>query len=66
MLENQLYGTTKEVEEKKRESEELELKQKQLMDEQQIFIGQLVKKGLEDKTMEAKKVKLEKDIKDYN
>jgi len=36
------------------------------MDEQQIFIGQLVKKGLEDKTMEAKKVKLEKDIKDYN
>jgi len=34
MLENQLYGTTKEVEEKKRESEELELKQKQLMDEQ--------------------------------
>jgi len=26
----------------------------------------LVKKGLEDKTMEAKKVKLEKDIKDYN
>ena len=66
MLENQLYGTTKEVEEKKRESEELELKQKQLMDEQQIFIGQLVKKGIEDKTMEAKKVKLEKDIKDYN
>ena len=65
MLENQLYGTTKEVEEKKRESEELELKQKQLMDEQQIFIGQLVKKGLEDKTMEAKKVKLEKDINSY-
>lgn len=61
-LQNQLHGTTKLVEEKKKESEELESQQKHLMDEQQIFIGQLVKKGLEDKTMEAKKGKLEKDI----
>lgn len=58
----QLYGTTKMVEEKKKESEALEIQQKHLMDEQQIFIGQLVKKGLEDKTMEAKKEKLDKDI----
>ena len=58
----QLYGTTKMVEEKKKESEALEVQQKHLMDEQQIFIGQLVKKGLQDKTMESEKEKLEKDI----
>mgnify|MGYP000849073911 CR=1 FL=1 len=50
------------VEEKKKESEALEVQQKHLMDEQQIFIGQLVKKGLQDKTMESEKEKLEKDI----
>lgn len=58
----QLYGTTKMVEEKKKESEALEVQQKHLIDEQQIFIGQLVKKGLQDKTMESEKEKLEKDI----
>lgn len=57
-----MYGTTKMVEEKKKESEALEVQQKHLMDEQQIFIGQLVKKGLQDKTMESEKEKLEKDI----
>ena len=50
------------VEEKKKESEALEIQTKHLMDEQQIFIGQLVKKGLQDKTMESEKEKLEKDI----
>jgi len=53
---------TKQAEEKKRESEALEINQKHLMDEQKIFVGQLVKKGLDDKKMEADKVKLEKDI----
>jgi len=33
-----------------------------LDDEQLIFVGTLVKKGLEDKNAEAKKGKLEKDI----
>lgn len=32
------------------------------MDEQHIFVGQLVKKGLDDKKAEAEKTKLEKDI----
>lgn len=32
------------------------------MDEQHIFVGQLVKKGLDDKVAETKKLKLEKDI----
>ena len=50
------------VEEKKKESEALEVQTKHLMDEQQIFIGQLVKKGLQDKTMESEKEKLDKDI----
>ena len=30
------------------------------MDEQHIFVGQLVKKGLDDKKAEAEKTKLEK------
>jgi len=34
------------LEEKKKEKEAYETQQKHLMDEQQIFIGQLVKKGL--------------------
>lgn len=35
------------------------------MDEQKIFIGTLVKKGLEDKTMEGKKTSLLKNISKY-
>lgn len=55
-------STDKLVAEKKKEIEALEVEQKYLEDEQKIFIGQLVKIKLEDKTMEAKKGKLEKDI----
>jgi chromosome segregation ATPase len=65
-LETQLSGITKLVEEKKREHEALEKKQRDLMDEQEIFVGQLVKKKLDDKTMELRKAKLEKDISMYN
>ena len=36
------------------------------MEEQHISVGQLVKKGLEDKTMEAKIMKLLSDIGDHN
>lgn len=32
------------------------------MDEQHIFVGQLVKKGLDDKVALTKKMKLERDI----
>ena len=64
-LETQLSGTVKLVEEKKRESENLEIQQKHLSEEQQIFIGTLVKKGLDDKKMEARKGKLEIDIAAY-
>jgi len=35
---------------------------KNLEEEQQIFVGQLVKKGLEDKNMETKIIKLKQDI----
>lgn len=32
------------------------------MDEQHIFVGQLVKKGLDDKVHQTKKLKLDRDI----
>ncbi len=35
---------------------------KNLEEEQQIFVGQLVKKGLEEKNMQAKIMKLKSDI----
>ena len=61
-IQNQISGMTKQVEEKKRESEQLEIQQKHLMDEQQIFVGQLVKKGLDDKAMEVKFNQLQIEI----
>lgn len=64
-LQNDLEGQSKLVEEKKKEEEKLKVKQKELMDEQKIFIGTLVKKGLEDKTMEGKKTSLLKNISKY-
>lgn len=50
------------MEEKKKENDSLQGYKKNLEEEQQIFVGQLVKKGLEDKNMEAKIMKLKSDI----
>ena len=35
------------------------------MDEQHIFVGQLVKKGLDDKVADTKKLKLDQDISSF-
>lgn len=40
----------------------MERETKKLVDEQHIFVGQLVKKGLDDKVALTKKMKLERDI----
>ena len=48
-LETMLSGTTKLKAEKEAQAKELERETKKLMDEQHIFVGQLVKKGLDDK-----------------
>lgn len=61
-LETMLSGTTKLKAEKEAQAKELERETKKLMDEQHIFVGQLVKKGLDDKVALTKKMKLEKDI----
>lgn len=61
-LETMLSGTTKLKAEKEAAAKELERETKKLMDEQHIFVGQLVKKGLDDKVALTKKMKLERDI----
>ena len=60
--ETQLSGVTKLEAEKKAQAKDLERETKKLMDEQHIFVGQLVKKGLDDKVALTKKMKLERDI----
>lgn len=57
--------TQKLTEEKKKLIKDLKKDKEKLMEEQHIAVGQMVKKGLEDKTMEAKKTKLEKDISEH-
>ena len=64
-LETMLSATTKRKIEKDAQAKELERETKKLMDEQHIFVGQLVKKGLDDKVAETKKLKLEKDIESF-
>lgn len=61
-LETQRSNTNKFLEEKKRENDNLQGHKKNLEEEQQIFVGQLVKKGLEEKNMQAKIMKLKSDI----
>jgi hypothetical protein len=61
-LETQLATTTKYVDEKKRENDQIQVYKKNLEEEQQIFVGQLVKKGLEERNMQAKIMKLKSDI----
>ncbi len=61
-LETQIATTHKFLEEKKKESESLLVYKKNLEEEQQIFVGQLVKKGLEEKNMQAKIMKIRSDI----
>jgi chromosome segregation ATPase len=48
--------------EKSKELKEIDGKKGSLGDEQKIFVGQLVKKGLEEKNMQAKIMKLKSDI----
>lgn len=60
--ETQLSGVTKLEAEKRAQARELERETKKLVDEQHIFVGQLVKKGLDDKVALTKKMKLERDI----
>jgi hypothetical protein len=50
------------LKEKKKEQEGLGGHKTALDEEQKIFVGQLVKKGLEEKNMEAKIMKLKGDI----
>ena len=50
------------AEEKKKAQKQLKKDQDKLIEEQHISVGVLVKRGLEDKTMEAKKSKLLEDI----
>ena len=50
------------LKEKKKENEGLSGHRGSLDDEQKIFVGQLVKKGLEEKNMQAKIMKLKSDI----
>lgn len=45
-----------------KENEVIQSNKKNLDEEQQIFVGQLVKKGLEEKNMQAKIMKLKSDI----
>lgn len=68
-LEGQKAATEKEktvvanlLKEKKKEMEGLADHKNSLDDEQKIFVGQLVKKGLEEKNMQAKIMKLKGDI----
>ncbi|CDW91529.1 UNKNOWN [Stylonychia lemnae] len=61
-LETQIANTHKFLDEKKKEAEQLLIYKKNLEEEQQIFVGQLVKKGLEEKNMQAKIVKIRSDI----
>lgn len=61
-LDTQISTTNKFLEEKKKEAESLLVYKKNLEEEQQIFVGQLVKKGLEEKNMQAKIMKLKSDI----
>ena len=50
------------LKEKKKEMEGLSGHRVSLDDEQKIFVGQLVKKGLEEKNMQAKVMKFKSDI----
>lgn len=61
-IDTQIQTTNKFLEEKKKENEQLQGHKKNLEEEQQIFVGQLVKKGLEEKNMAAKIMKLKSDI----
>jgi chromosome segregation ATPase len=64
-LKTQTEVTEKQIEEKKKTLKELKRDKEKLEEEHHIAVGQLVKKGLESKTMEAKKTKLEKDIQEH-
>eukprot|EP00347_Sterkiella_histriomuscorum_P000313 403376359 len=61
-LDTTIHTTHKFLEEKRKEAEQLLVYKKNLEEEQQIFVGQLVKKGLEEKSMQAKIVKIRSDI----
>lgn len=61
-IQTQLFSTNKFVDEKKKENETIQVHKKNLDEEQQIFVGQLVKKGLEEKNMQAKIMNLKRDI----
>lgn len=53
------------LKEKKKEMDGLGGHKVALEEEQKIFLGQLVKKALEDKNMQAKILKLSSDIKQH-
>ena len=61
-LQNKLDGEKKFVLDLQKDQEKYELTQKNLQEEQQIFIGQLVKKGIEDKSTNAKIATLKQEI----
>ena len=61
-LKTQTEVMEKLAEEKKKAIKQLKKDQEKLQEEQHLSLGQIVKKALEDKTMEAKITKLEKDI----
>ncbi len=57
-LETSIGGTMKFLEELDKDMQKYNASLKNLVEEQAIFVGQLVKKGLEDKTIKQDIVKL--------
>lgn len=65
-LNSKIDGDRKSIEELRKDKEKFEKTQNNLQEEQQIFIGQLVKKGIEDKNIKSQIAILESDIKQSN
>ena len=61
-LETIIHNTYKSTEELQKDYVKFQVTIKNLQEEQAIFVGQLVKKGLEDKTLKQQIVKLQQEI----
>jgi len=57
-LSNKIDGTNKLIEEQQKEHKNKKKQLEDLVEEQQLFVGKLVTKGLEDKTVQAEILKL--------
>jgi chromosome segregation ATPase len=61
-LNNKLKGDEITIEELRKDKEKYSKTQSELQEEQTIFVGQLVKKGIEDKNMKAKIAAVQEEI----